>query len=79
MATKNSTFLIGLVTAAAAGAVIGLLMAPKKGSEVRKDILDKVNDLSDQVKRMGRKARGHFDNLQEDLYDMRSEAKSTIS
>lgn len=77
--TKNSTFLIGLAAAAAAGAVLGLLMAPKTGSEMRKDISDRIDDISDQLKSLGRKAKSHANNIQDDLYDIRNQAKSTVS
>lgn len=76
---KNSTFLIGLAAAAAAGAALGLMMAPKKGSETRKDISDRIDEISDQLKALGRKAKSHANNIQEDLYDIRNQAKSTVS
>jgi gas vesicle protein len=79
MATKNSTFIIGLAAAAAAGAALGLLLAPKKGSETRKDLQDKVDEISDQVKRLSRKTKSHVDNIQDDLYDIRSQAKASVS
>ncbi len=76
---KNSTFLIGLAAAAAAGAALGLLMAPKKGSETRKDISDRIDEISDQLKALGKKAKSHVNNIQDDLYDIRNQAKSTVS
>ena len=79
MSTKNSTFLVGLFAAAAAGAALGLLMAPKKGAETRKDISDKINEISDQLRQLGRKAKSHANNIQDDLYDIRNQAKSTVS
>ena len=79
MSTKNSTYLIGLAAAAAAGAALGLLLAPKKGSETRKDIQDKVDEISDQVKRLTKKAKNHVGDIQDDLYDLRSQAKSVVS
>ncbi|TDX00560.1 YtxH domain-containing protein [Dinghuibacter silviterrae] len=72
---KNSTFLIGLAAAAAAGAALGLLMAPKKGSETRKDISDKIDEIYDHLKSVGRKVKSHASNMQDDLYDLRNQAK----
>lgn len=79
MSTKNSTYLIGLAAAAAAGAALGLLLAPKKGADTRKDIQDKVDEISDQVKRMSKKAKSHINDIQDDLYDIRSQAKATVN
>lgn len=45
---KKGTLLGGV----AIGAALGLLFAPKKGSELRKDLSLKFNDLFDQVKKM---------------------------
>lgn len=54
---------IGGMTGGVLGALAGLLLAPKSGSEFRQDIADTYEDLSDkaqdfagQVKRRGRKA-----------------------
>jgi gas vesicle protein len=76
---KNSTFLIGIAAAAAAGAALGLMLAPKKGSETRKDISDKIDEISDQLKALKSKAKSHVNNIQDDLYDIRNQAKSTVS
>lgn len=43
-------YVIGLVAAAAAGAIAGLLLAPEKGKDLRKMIVDKGVDLSAKVK-----------------------------
>ncbi len=79
MSTRNSTYLIGLAAAAAAGAALGLLLAPNKGSETRKDIQDNVDEISDQVKKLSGKARKHVSEMQDDLYDLRSQAKATVN
>lgn len=48
MNTKN--FITGVLVAAAAGALVGILFAPDKGSETRKKIKQKGSDLADEVK-----------------------------
>jgi gas vesicle protein len=40
----------GLLTGLAVGAGIGLLFAPKKGSETRKELTKKINELWEQAK-----------------------------
>lgn len=47
---KTSNVVLGLLGAAAAGAALGILMAPDKGSETRKKIATKGNDLKNNLK-----------------------------
>lgn len=44
--------LLALSCGAAAGAILGILYAPDKGSETRKKLAKKSHDLSDKVKEM---------------------------
>jgi len=48
MATNNNAFW-GIVTAAAVGAVIGLLFAPDEGNNTRKKIKKKTNSLASDL------------------------------
>ncbi|MHA6280734.1 YtxH domain-containing protein [Salinimicrobium sp. CAU 1759] len=41
---KTGKILAGILSGAALGAIAGLLLAPKKGSETRKNIADKSNE-----------------------------------
>ncbi len=45
----NSKFLLGVLAAAAAGVAIGILMAPKKGSDARKKISEKASGLASML------------------------------
>lgn len=46
---KTSTkFIIGLTIAAAAGAAIGMLLAPEKGSELQKKLKEEAEDFLSQ-------------------------------
>jgi gas vesicle protein len=47
--SENTKILGALVLGAAAGAVLGLLFAPDKGSELRKKIKGNVDDIIDQL------------------------------
>jgi gas vesicle protein len=46
---STSKILITAIGAAAAGAVIGLLLAPEKGSDLRQKIQSAANDWADQL------------------------------
>ena len=49
--TGNNTFLLGALAGALVGAGIALLMAPKPGAEVRKDLSDGYSSVRDAAAR----------------------------
>lgn len=49
--TGNGTFLLGALAGALVGAGIALLMAPKPGAEVRKDLTDGYSSVRDAAAR----------------------------
>lgn len=63
---KNSgKILTAMLAGAAAGAIMGVLFAPDKGSETRKKIKDKGKGIADDVKDKFRKGREKLNNLKE--------------
>ena len=46
---SNSKILLAFLGGAAAGALLGVLFAPGKGSDIRNDIADKATDLVDTI------------------------------
>jgi len=46
----NSKVLVGLLAGLAAGAALGLLFAPEKGSETRDKLSQSLKDLGDTIK-----------------------------
>ena len=48
MSNPNKVIL-GLLGAAAAGIVLGILLAPDKGGEMRKKIADKASDIASRI------------------------------
>lgn len=52
---KAKHILVGMIAAAAVGALVGTLFAPDKGTETRKKIRDTADDLVNKVKKGLRK------------------------
>lgn len=46
----NSKVLVGLLVGIAAGAALGLLFAPEKGSDTRDKLSESLKDLGDSIK-----------------------------
>jgi gas vesicle protein len=69
---STTKILLGFLAGAVAGAAIGILFAPDKGSETRRKIVDESQDLADNLK-------GKFNNLvdgvKEKFSSVRSEAE----
>ena len=61
--TTKSKVILGLVGAAAAGVIVGLLIAPEKGSDLRKKVKDTAGDWADHLTDLFANAKGEFDNL----------------
>lgn len=61
----NSTgkVILAIVGAAAAGAIIGMLVAPEKGSDLRKRITDATSDWSNQLGQLLAQGKEQFQNL----------------
>jgi len=59
---ENGKVVAALLAGLAAGAVIGLLFAPEKGSETRDKLNDSLTDLGDVLKE---RAEEQFDQLNE--------------
>jgi gas vesicle protein len=62
MNTK-SKIILGLVGAAAAGVVVGLILAPEKGTDLRKKIGRTAGDWADHLTDLFADAKGELQNL----------------
>jgi gas vesicle protein len=61
--TTKSKVILGLVGAAAAGVIVGLLLAPEKGVDLRKKVKDTAGGWADHLTDLFANAKGEFDNL----------------
>lgn len=62
MNTKTK-IILGLVGAAAVGVVVGILLAPEKGSDVRKNIGKTAGDWADHLTDLFANAKGEIQDL----------------
>jgi gas vesicle protein len=61
--TTQTKVILGLVGAAAAGVIVGLLIAPEKGSDMRKKVGDTASDWAGRLSDLFTKAQGEVENL----------------
>lgn len=74
---KDNTKILGaLVLGAAAGAVLGLLFAPSKGSDLRQQIKDNAEDLIDELAEKINEGKETISNLREKAMSKAEEFKS---
>ena len=63
--TTKSRFILGLVGAAAAGVLVGLLLAPEKGTDLRKRVGKTATDWAGHLTDLFANAKGEIDNLKD--------------
>ncbi len=61
--TTKSKIILGIVGAAAAGVVVGLLLAPEKGSDLRRTIGKTTSGWADHLTDLFANAKGELENL----------------
>jgi gas vesicle protein len=75
--SDNSRVLGALVLGAAAGAVLGLLFAPSKGSDLRKKITDNASDLIDELTDKINESKNALADLREKAMSKAEDIKAT--
>ena len=61
--TTKSKVILGLIGAAAAGVVVGMLLAPEKGTDIRRNIGKRTGDWADHLTDLFANAKGELSNL----------------
>ena len=74
--SAKSKIVLGLVGAAAAGVIVGLLLAPDSGSATRKKIKSTAGDWSDHLSDLFSSAKDEFTNWKSKGSKAASEAAS---
>jgi len=69
---NGSGFVMGLITGAAVGAALGLIFAPKRGSELR-------DDLARSTEGLRRRASQAYDAVSDTVSDLASKGGSAVS
>ncbi len=81
--TTKSKIILGLVGAAAAGVIVGLVLAPEKGSDMRQKLKDTAGDWSDHLADLFSNAKAtakeEFQNLKNKGSRMASDAADKYS
>jgi gas vesicle protein len=73
---KSGKMLLGLITGAAAGAVLGLLYAPKKGTDTRKTITQKSDDY---IKGANKSFHDLTDSINHKVEALKSKTKANLA
>ncbi len=74
----NSKVLIGLLAGLAAGAALGLLFAPEKGSETRDKLSQSLKDLGDSIKDIAAEEINNLSSLKDKVVgSVKSKIKET--
>ena len=72
---KKGNVVLGLLAGLAAGAVLGILFAPEKGARTRRKIMDKSEDIADELKD---KFDGLLENINEQYESVKSKAEGML-
>ncbi|HXB08621.1 MAG TPA: YtxH domain-containing protein [Puia sp.] len=77
---NNSTkILIGFIAGAAIGGAFGILLAPDKGSETRRRIVEKGNDIGDSIVGFGETVKDKFNDVVDGVKGSLSRTKNPTS
>jgi gas vesicle protein len=80
---SNTKALLGFVAGAAVGALAGILLAPDKGSNTRKKIAGKAEDVSDSLKSsyddFVDKLKKAYTDSKEDAEEMTEKVKTQVN
>ncbi|OQP48748.1 hypothetical protein A4D02_08575 [Niastella koreensis] len=74
--TSNTKIILGMLAAAAAGAAIGVLLAPEKGSELRRKIKDGIDEVMEDVSELLALGRDEMKSMYKTAQEAEAEMES---
>jgi len=77
--SNNSKLMMGFLVGAAVGGALGLLLAPDKGSETRRKIMETGNDLGDSIAGFGDSVKDKFNEVVDGVKGSFSKTKNSMS
>jgi gas vesicle protein len=75
---KTTNFILGVAAAALAGAAIGMLLAPEKGSDLQKRLRAECDKWIDEVKNLANNGQALAKKTAEDADEELSKIKSNL-
>jgi len=76
---NNSKILLGLLVGAAIGGALGILLAPDKGSETRRRIVEKGGDLGESLSSFGDTVKDKFNDVVDGVKGTFSKSRNSMS
>ena len=76
---NNSKILLGFIAGAAIGGALGILLAPDKGSETRRKIVEKGSDLGDSISSLGDTVKDKFNDVVDGVKGTFSKTRNSMS
>jgi gas vesicle protein len=73
--SNNGKVFLGIVTAAAVGAVVGMLFAPEEGTKTRENLRKGANSLADELLDALNRGKEQFDGFKDQVKDKASELR----
>jgi gas vesicle protein len=73
---NNTKMLLGIIAAGAVGVAIGMLLAPEKGSDLRKAIKDNLGDWGEKLNDLVAEGKEKFMDIANDASTIKKDAQT---